>query len=130
MQNIEVKSYINNNQTFPINAFYKTKLELFLKENNNKICFMYMSVETEGNEVENKLSHLAKVHAMIHNLADEIGYSFNDLKKIIKYNSGLYYYDENQEETLMSFGDCSNFQLRKAIFCCYDIANFIGMTLE
>jgi hypothetical protein len=55
---------------------------------------------------------LAKVHACIRELAKESGYTFDEMKLLIKHNSGL----EGK-----SFKDCSKDQLMLAIESCIQI---------
>jgi len=57
-------------------------------------------------------AQLAKVHACIRELAKESGYSFDDMKLIIKDSSGL---------NGKSFADCSKNELMLAIEACIQI---------
>jgi hypothetical protein len=57
-------------------------------------------------------AQLAKVHACIRELAKESGYTFKDMKEIVKENAGL---------AGKSFANCSKTELMLAIECCIEI---------
>jgi len=63
-------------------------------------------------DADHSKAQLAKVHACIRELATETGYSFDDMKLLIKSASGL----ENK-----SFADCSKSELMLAIEACIQI---------
>lgn len=83
----------------------------------------------EGQEVEifmgltkdnASVAQMAKVHACIRELAKESGYNFNEMKMIIKRQSGLCY-DGDDAEYCKSFADCSKDELALAIEACISI---------
>ena len=65
-------------------------------------------------------AQLAKVHACIRELAKESGYTFDEMKCLVKDQAGLSF-----KEGLMieykSFGDCSKDELMLAIEACIQI---------
>jgi len=63
-------------------------------------------------DADHSKAQLAKVHACIRELATESGYSFDDMKLLIKSASGL----EDK-----SFADCSKSELMLAIEACIQI---------
>jgi hypothetical protein len=63
-------------------------------------------------DADHSKAQLAKVHACIRELATESGYSFDDMKLLIKSASGL----ESK-----SFADCSKSELMLAIEACIQI---------
>jgi hypothetical protein len=63
-------------------------------------------------DADHSKAQLAKVHACIRELATESGYTFDDMKILIKGASGL----ENK-----SFADCSKSELMLAIEACIQI---------
>ena len=63
-------------------------------------------------DADHSKAQLAKVHACIRELASESGYSFDDMKLIIKDSSGL---------NGKSFADCSKNELMLAIEACIQI---------
>ena len=83
----------------------------------------------EGQEVEmylgltssdKSVAQLAKVHACIRELAKESGYTFDEMKTIIKRQSGLCY-DMEDAEYCKSFAECSKDELLLAIEACIQI---------
>lgn len=69
---------------------------------------------------DGSVAQLAKVHACIRELAKESGYTFDEMKTIIKQHSGLCY-DAGDAEYCKSFGDCSKMELALAIEACVQI---------
>ena len=69
---------------------------------------------------DGSIAQLAKVHACIRELAKESGYTFEEMKKIIKQHAGLCY-DAGDAEYCKSFGDCSKMELALAIEACVQI---------
>ena len=71
------------------------------------------------------LGQLAKLHAMIRELAQHTGNTFTGMKLLVKKRSGLFTIMNDGEDNLMyckSFGDdCSKEELSLAIHTCYEI---------
>lgn len=72
---------------------------------------------------------LAKVHACIRELAKESGYTFNEMKIIVKEHSGLCYETENST-ICKSFADCSKDELSLAIESCVEIGKELNVNLD
>jgi hypothetical protein len=124
---------------------YWTKLE-FKKENGklklllnkDKINYKnFLENIKEGETVEGffsikgedkSLAQLAKVHVIIRTLANELGYTFSEMKKLIKDNAGLYV-TINKEKEYKSFSECSKSEIASAIQCCIEIGNEVGVNL-
>jgi hypothetical protein len=71
-------------------------------------------------DTDHSVAQLAKVHACIRELAKESGYTFDEMKTIIKKQSGLCY-DAGDAEFCKSFADCSKDELALAIEACIQI---------
>ncbi len=69
-----------------------------------------MFVELHG--PDHSKAQLAKVHACIRELAKESGYTFEEMKSVIKEHAGL---------AGKSFGECSKSDLMLAIEACIEI---------
>jgi hypothetical protein len=69
---------------------------------------MFLDVATP----DHSKAQLAKVHACIRELAKESGYTFDEMKSVIKEHAGL---------AGKSFGDCSKSDLMLAIEACIQI---------
>jgi len=93
----------------------------YLDEKSRLAYMVYADKLAEGQVIEMYLdfadadhskAQLAKVHACIRELAKESGYTFDEMKLVIKQASGL----ENK-----SFADCSKDELMLAIQACIQI---------
>jgi hypothetical protein len=95
----------------------KLAYEMFLKKipEGQKID-MYIDLA----DADHSKAQLAKVHACIRELAKESGYNFEEMKMIIKRQSGLCY-DGEDAEYCKSFADCSKDELALAIEACISI---------
>ena len=72
---------------------------------------------------------LARLHAMIREIAQEIGYTFEEAKLVVKRKAGLCF-TKNKEEYCKSFGQCDRDELNLAIQACIEIGDFSGMQLR
>lgn len=72
---------------------------------------------------------LARLHAMIREIAQEIGYTFEETKLIVKRKSGLCF-SKNKSEYCKSFADCDRAELNLAIQTCIEIGDFSNMNLR
>jgi len=96
----------------------KLAYELFIEKlQEGQKVEMYLDL-TDSNH---SLAQLAKVHACIRELAKESGYTFDEMKTLVKKHSGLCYDTENGE-ICKSFADCSKEELVLAIESCLSIA--------
>ena len=87
----------------------KTKYDIFLnKISEGQVLDMYIDLAN----ADHSKAQLAKVHACIRELAKESGYTFEEMKNVIKEYTGL----ENK-----SFAECSKDELMLAIEACIQI---------
>ena len=95
---------------------------------------LFIKKLSEGQEVDIFLSltdsngstaQISKIHTCIRELANESGYSFEDMKKLIKEHSGLIVGSE-----IKSFADCSKEELNHAIQACIEIGEFYNVNLH
>jgi len=126
------------------------KDNLFVKATvkNGELHFPTKSVETKYNKFLNQLTdgskleifigvggdkgsnpQLARLHAMIREIAQEIGYTFVEAKLNVKRSAGLCFVREKQEYC-KSFADCDKDELNLAIQACIEIGDFSGMNLR
>lgn len=98
---------------------------------------LFLNKLSEGQEVEmfidlsntdHSLAQLAKIHACIRELAKESGYTFDEMKVLIKKHSGLCY-DVGTEEYCKSFKDCSKDELAMAIESAIEIGKNLNINL-
>ena len=104
--------------------------KLVYPDDKSKLNYqIFLDKLSEGQQVEvfmgltsdnGSIAQLAKVHACIRELAKESGYTFDEMKKIIKQHAGLCY-DAGDAEYCKSFADCSKMELVLAIEACVQI---------
>jgi len=70
-------------------------------------------------------AQLAKVHACIRELAKEAGYTFQEMKEIVKEKAGLCYPTYTK-----SFAECSRDELTLAIEACIEIGRDLNVNLQ
>jgi hypothetical protein len=102
---------------------------------------IFLDKLAEGQEVEmyigltssdKSVAQLAKVHACIRELANESGYTFEEMKHLIKLRSGLCVViteDGQAKEICKSFAECSKNELILAIEACIEIGQMYNMNL-
>ena len=74
-------------------------------------------------------AQLAKVHAMIRQLANDIGYTFSEMKLQAKRKTGLCWVS-NGQEYCKSFKDCSKSELNLVIQELIEMGDFSGSNLR
>lgn len=94
---------------------------------------LFLDSLSEGDEVEifinrkgkvGSLAQITKVHTCIRILAEEAGYSFNEMKLLVKENAGLKIVDKYK-----SFADCDKEELSAAIQTCVEIGQLYNINL-
>lgn len=112
--------------------------KLVYPDDKSKLNYqIFLDKLSEGQQVEvfmgltsddGSVAQLAKVHACIRELAKESGYTFDEMKTIIKQHSGLCY-DAGDAEYCKSFADCSKMELVLAIEACIQIGREFNINL-
>jgi hypothetical protein len=112
--------------------------KLIYPDDKSKLNFqIFVDKLADGQQVEvfmgltsdnGSLAQIAKVHACIRTLAQESGYTFDEMKRIIKTHSGLCY-DAGDAEVCKSFADCSKSELALAIESCVEIGKDFNLNL-
>jgi hypothetical protein len=112
--------------------------KLTYPDDQSKLAYqIFLDKIPEGQKVEmyigladadHSVAQLAKVHACIRELAKESGYTFEEMKVLIKERSGLCY--EAGEATICkSFADCSKDELALAIEACVEVGKIYNINL-
>ena len=86
---------------------------------------MFISVSTDNGTN----AQLARLHAMIRELASDIGYTFMEMKLLVKRQTGLCFM-KDKTEYCKSFADCDKDELNLAIQACIEIGDFSNMNLR
>lgn len=112
--------------------------KLVYPNDNAKLNYqIFLDKLSEGQEVEvymgltssdKSVAQLAKVHACIRALASESGYTFDEMKTLVKQQSGLCY-DGGDAIMCKSFAECSKDELALAIEACIEIGQMYNMNL-
>jgi len=100
----------------------KTAYKVFLEQlGDGQEVEVFMSISEE----KGSNAQIAKIHKCIRELANDIGYSFDDMKTLVKGKSGLVI-----NNNVKSFADCSKTELSSVIQTCIEIGEFYGLNLH
>ena len=114
-----------NGNLVHINESTKISYQLFLdKLQEGQEVEVFMGLTSDNGS----LAQLAKVHACIRELAKESGYTFDEMKFIVKQHSGLCY-DGGGAEYCKSFKDCSKEELAMAIESAIELGRDLNLNL-
>jgi hypothetical protein len=108
----------------------KLKYDLFLK---NLPEGATIEIYVEAVKSDGSVAQLAKVHAMIRELANFLGYTFEEMKYEIKEKAGLCLVKDingSQVKVCKSFAACSKMELGMAINACLEIGDIVGFNLH
>ena len=115
----------NNGNLVHINESTKISYQLFLdKLQEGQEVEVFMGPTSDSGS----LAQLAKVHACIRELAKECGYTFDEMKFLVKKHSGLCY-DGGGAEYCKSFKDCSKEELAMAIESAIELGRDLNINL-
>jgi hypothetical protein len=121
--NIKVK-FDEHGQLIPATTEDAGKLKMFFTSvKKGSELDAYITVVDENQKT---LGQLAKVHAMIRELANFTGHNFQEMKREIKSRAGLCYETEDGSVMEKSFADCSKVEISAAIMICIEIGDEIG----
>jgi len=110
---------------FPIKA-YETKYNNFLKNQPEGVRIELFIGVQDG---KGSNPQLARIHAMIREIANELGYTFEEIKLQVKRKAGLCFM-KNNVEFCKSFAKCDKEELNLAIQAAMEIGDFGGMQLR
>ena len=110
---------------FPIKA-QETRYKNFLSEfPDDTRVEIFVSLNTG----KGSTAQLAKIHAMCREIANEIGYTFEETKLQVKRKAGLCI-TKNGTEYCKSFSKCDSSELSLVIQACIEIGDVNGMQLR
>jgi S-adenosylmethionine:tRNA-ribosyltransferase-isomerase (queuine synthetase) len=114
-----------NGNLVHINETTKISYQLFLdKLQEGQEVEVFMGLTSDNGS----LAQLAKIHACIRELAKESGYTFDEMKFIVKKHSGLCY-DGGGAEYCKSFKECSKEELAMAIESAIELGRDLNINL-
>jgi hypothetical protein len=124
--NLFVKASVKDGKLyFPIKAMGTKYRKFFEQLQDNSKLEIFIGVSG----IKGSNPQLARLHAMIREIAQEIGYTFEEAKIQVKRSSGLCFVKDKQEYC-KSFADCDKDELNLAIQSCIEIGDFNGMQLR
>ena len=124
--NISLNAIIKGGQIdYPLNADKKRLLNFLANTTEGANVEIFISV----NDGKGTNAQLARIHAMCRELANEIGYTFEEMKLQIKRKAGLCFM-KNNTEYCRSFAKCDAEELNLAIQACIEIGDFAGINLR
>lgn len=130
MQNATVNYIKKDGQLVPASERDAGALKLFnMAVKDGDIIEVYLT-KTDGEQ--KTTGQLAKIHAMIREIAGFTGNDFDDIKDEVKRKAGLYVVKgtaEHQTE-LKSFAQCSKEELSTAIEMCVQLGHLVGYYLD
>jgi len=121
----------------------KSDGKLVYTDNKEKLLYeLFIDKLIDGEEVEIFISvkgqkasaaQISKIHTCIRVIAMDLGYSFEDLKVLVKEKAGLCYAVEDEQSIKVvckSFADCNITEMSLAIEACNQIAEEQGIKLQ
>ncbi len=104
----------------------KTRLNTFLKSlpNGARLEMFISASDDNGTNAQ-----LARLHAMIREIANDLGYTFQEIKLMVKRETGLCFM-KNKTEYCKSFADCDKNELNLCIQECVRLGDFNGIQLR
>jgi len=124
--NIFIELSVKNGELhFPVKG-NKKKFENFLKQQPDDAKLeLFIAVTTD----KGSNPQLARIHATIREIANELGYTFEEVKLLVKRKSGLCFVKDGTEYC-KSFAKCDKEELNLVIQACIEIGDFNGMQLR
>jgi len=124
--NIFIKGVVRDGKLDYPAKIQKTRMDSFysnLPEGAKVEMFISVSTKKGSN------AQLARLHAMIRELANDIGYTFMEMKLLIKRQTGLCFM-RDKKEYCKSFADCDSDELNLAMQECLRIGDDQGIQLR
>lgn len=108
----------------------EAKFQKFVEElPEDTVLNVYMEVNSDNGS----LAQLAKVHKCIRVLANDLGYTFDEMKLVIKDRAGLFLsvnVNDKEYQDWKSFGMCSKEELNLAIQACIALGDNLNINLR
>jgi hypothetical protein len=128
MHNTTIKVIINGTEIIPASKEDAGRLKLFnMGVKKGQEIEAYITVLSTD---EKTAGQLAKVHALIRELANSTGHTNEEIKLIIKEKAGLYIPATSSSlPTFKSFADCNKQEMSNAIEECIALGHDLGIYL-
>lgn len=128
MHNITIKVIINGTEIIPASKEDAGKLKLFaMGTKKEQEIEAYITVLDDNKKTAGQL---AKAHALIREIANSTGHTFDEIKLVIKQNTGLLVLaTSTTPESVKSFADCSKEEMSRVIEECIELGHELGIYL-
>jgi len=129
MHNTTINFVKKDGQLIPASDGDAAKFKLYSKSvKEGDVIEAYMSLTAPNDKT---LGQLAKVHALVRELANFTGHTFDEMKDEIKRRAGLYIVIGTNESDILfkSFAECSKDEISRAIETCIEIGHDMGCNL-
>jgi hypothetical protein len=130
MSNAVIKFKLDSttNELVPASIADEKRLALFKKQiPTDSLVDAYLTLEVPGDKT---IGQLAKVHALIKELANGTGHSIDEIKTEVKRKAGLFTVTETSNYDYKSFRECSKSELSKAIETSLEIGHMLGYYMD
>jgi hypothetical protein len=130
MSNAVIKFKLDSttNELVPASVADEKRLTLFKKQvPTDNLVDAYLTLEVPGDKT---IGQLAKVHALIKELANGTGHSIDEIKTEVKRKAGLFTVTETSNYDYKSFRECSKSELSKAIETSLEIGHMLGYYMD
>jgi hypothetical protein len=128
MHNTTIKVIISGTEILPASPEDAGKLKLFnmgVKKGQELEAYITVLVNDEKTA-----GQLAKVHALIREIANSTGHTLDEIKLIVKEKAGLYIpATSSTSAEFKSFSGCSKQEMSKAIEVCIALGHDLGIYL-
>ena len=124
--NIFLKLSVKNGEFFFPAKVQQTRLNTFLKSLPDGVKLEMFLSTTSDNGTN---AQLARLHVMIREIANDLGYTFHEIKLTVKRNTGLCF-TKDKEEYCKSFADCDVEDLNLCIQECIRLGDDLGIQLR
>lgn len=128
MHNITIKVIINGTEIIPASKEDAGKLKLFaMGTTKEQEIEAYITVLDDKQKTAGQL---AKAHALIREIANSTGHTFEEIKLVVKENTGLLVLaTSTTPESVKSFADCSKEEMSRVIEECIALGHDLGIHL-
>ena len=128
MHNITIKVIISGTEIIPASKEDAGKLKLFaMSTTKEQEIEAYITVLDDKQKTAGQL---AKAHALIREIANSTGHTFDEIKLVVKENTGLLVLaTSTTPESVKSFSDCSKEEMSRVIEECIELGHELGIYL-
>ena len=116
---ITVKYLKKDSKLIPVESTDKTREDIFIDslKDGDLVEVTYQIITEDASYAQ-----ISKIHVCIRQLAEDLGYDFDTVKRLVKAKAGL----QTSVNVFKSFSKCSKQELNSAIQAVIEIGKFTG----